>query len=375
MPRECSGGASTRYVHRCRASGVGSHEPPRAARGSAGAGRRGAAPPAHPFGARAALPQLRGDLSRRHHLPRVRLGATVSGGAGDESRRSGAMSTELVHQIPTPLAQRDELGVEDVIAQVQKIQAVMERVMKSGEHYGIIPGTQKPTLLKPGAEKLLLTFRFDPQYESAETYDGKHLIIKSKAEYGGGWLCYGKKGGCGAKWPDGAGDIEGQSVERVANEDLADQYNTVLKMANKRSLVAAVLNVTAASDIFTQDLEDSDVAGRGDTHNGTERSSQPDRGSATFGVRQDAPGDPTRPQTDPETHRAESEALFPSPEDEERRTLIEQITALYKMLKPKPADWATIKTTYLGAPDADPQKADVVALGDLRKYLETRLPR
>ena len=332
------------------------------------------------------------------------------------------MSTELVHQIPTPLAQRDELGVEDVIAQVQKIQAVMERVMKSGEHYGIIPGTQKPTLLKPGAEKLLLTFRFDPQYESAETYDGKHLtvksrctlyhitsgqrlgsgegscstkeskyayrqgkrlcpkcgkdtIIKSKAEYGGGWLCYGKKGGCGAKWPDGAGDIEGQSVERVANEDLADQYNTVLKMANKRSLVAAVLNVTAASDIFTQDLEDSDVAGRGDTHNGTERSSQPDRGSATFGARQDAPGDPTRPQTDPETHRAESEALFPSPEDEERRTLIEQITALYKMLKPKPADWATIKTTYLGAPDADPQKADVVALGDLRKYLETRLPR
>ena len=136
-----------------------------------------------------------------------------------------------------------------------------------------------------------------------------------------------------------------------------------------------MLNVTAASDIFTQDLEDSDVAGRGDTHNGTERSSQPDRGSATFGVRQDAPGDPTRPQTDPETHRAESEALFPSPEDEERRTLIEQITALYKMLKPKPADWATIKTTYLGAPDADPQKADVVALGDLRKYLETRLPR
>ena len=34
---------------------------------------------------------------------------------------------------------------------------------------------------------------------------------------------------------------------------------TVLKMANKRSLVAAVLNATAASDIFTQDIEDMDL--------------------------------------------------------------------------------------------------------------------
>ena len=33
-------------------------------------------------------------------------------------------------------------------------------------------------------------------------------------------------------------------------------YNTVLKMAKKRALVDAVLTATAASDIFTQDLED-----------------------------------------------------------------------------------------------------------------------
>jgi hypothetical protein len=25
-------------------------------------------------------------------------------------------------------------------------------------------------------------------------------IIKGKEQYGGGWLCYAKKGGCGAKW-------------------------------------------------------------------------------------------------------------------------------------------------------------------------------
>lgn len=196
-----------------------------------------------------------------------------------------------------------ELSTQDVIAQVGKIQAIMKAAMKEGEHYGVIPGTQKPTLLKPGAEKLCLTFRLDPQYESTETMQGDHLtvktkctlyhiitgmrmgsgegscstkeskyafrdakrkcpvcgyeaIIKGKEEYGGGWLCFRKQGGCGQKFEDGDEEIEGQTIGKVANENLADQYNTVLKMANKRALVAATLNVTAASDIFTQDMED-----------------------------------------------------------------------------------------------------------------------
>lgn len=194
-----------------------------------------------------------------------------------------------------------ELSVTELLAQVQKIQQVMRQCMKEGEHYGKIPGTNKPTLLKPGAEKLNLLFRFDPQYESTERYDGDHLtikskctlyhmttamrvgsgegscstketkyayrnaslscpecgkeaIIKGKAEYGGGFICFAKKGGCGAKFPDE--QFDGIEVGKVANDNLADQYNTVLKMANKRSLIAAVLNATAASDIFTQDLED-----------------------------------------------------------------------------------------------------------------------
>ena len=214
------------------------------------------------------------------------------------------MSDTALATTQSSLARRDELTIEDMVAQVQKVQQVMAKVMKEGEHYGVIPGTgSKPSLLKPGAEKLCLLFRLAPAYTAREAVDGKHLtiestcalthiptgelwgagmgscstkeskyayrqgkrlcpkcdkdtIIKGKPEYGGGWLCFAKKGGCGEKWAAGAVEIEGQSLERVANEDLADQYNTVLKMANKRALVAAVLNVTAASDIFTQDLED-----------------------------------------------------------------------------------------------------------------------
>ena len=217
-----------------------------------------------------------------------------------QTKGIAAMSTDLqVIESAVPEA----LSAPAIIAQVALIQDVMKKVMQPDVHYGVIPGTNKPTLLKPGAEKLMLTFRLDPQYESQEHFIGDHLfvrskctlyhsptgrrlgsgegscstkeskyayrkgqrlcpecgketIIKGKEQYGGGWLCWKKKDGCGAQWPDGTKEIEDQNTDRVANPDVADQYNTVLKMANKRSLIAAVLNVTAASDIFTQDVED-----------------------------------------------------------------------------------------------------------------------
>ena len=195
------------------------------------------------------------------------------------------------------------LTISDVRAQVNLIQHVLKEVMQRDQHFGVIPGTEKPSLLKAGAEKLCLTFRLDPQYEIETKQDGLHrditskctlyhipsgqrfgsgmgscstreskyayrhsarkcphcgkeAIIKGKEEYGGGWLCFKKKDGCGAKFADNDALITSQESGRVPNEDIADQYNTVLKMANKRSLVAAVLNATAASDIFTQDMED-----------------------------------------------------------------------------------------------------------------------
>src|ERR1051325_8193177 len=71
----------------------------------------------------------------------------------------------------------EEMGlpVESVLAQVARVQEVMRRVMKDGEHYGVIPGTSKPTLLKPGAEKLGFTFRLAPKFEIiTKDFDGGH---------------------------------------------------------------------------------------------------------------------------------------------------------------------------------------------------------
>jgi len=61
---------------------------------------------------------------------------------------------------------QDAMTPATVVNQVQLIQHVMEKVMKDGEHYGVIPGCgKKPSLLKAGAEKLSLTFRLSPSYE------------------------------------------------------------------------------------------------------------------------------------------------------------------------------------------------------------------
>ncbi len=214
-----------------------------------------------------------------------------------------------MHEETEALEIRKESGmrltVGGVMEQIKAIQDVMSQAMHEGEHYGKIPGCgDKPALLKAGAEKLGLMFRLAPEFEitSIDMPDGhkefritctlKHIqtgetwgqgvgscstmeskyryrpssrkcpacgaeaIIKGRAEYGGGWICFKKKGGCGAKFSDEAKDIVSQTEGRVENPDIADTWNTVLKMAKKRAHVDAIITATSASDIFTQDIEE-----------------------------------------------------------------------------------------------------------------------
>lgn len=76
------------------------------------------------------------------------------------------------------------LTANDIKSQVALIQDVMKTVMLKGEHYGVIPGCgDKPALLKPGAEKLNLTFRMapDPQTEVVDLGSG-HREYRVKCE-------------------------------------------------------------------------------------------------------------------------------------------------------------------------------------------------
>lgn len=175
------------------------------------------------------------------------------------------------------------LTASDVRAQVNLIQEVMRSVMKPKEHYGTIPGCgTKPSLFKPGAEKIMATFRIAavPEVEDLSTSDEARYRVMCKGVSASGVLLGVGVGECSSKekkynwravvslaeWeatPEDRRRIHytRDSEERQVRTNHADIANTILKMAKKRALVDMVLTATAASDIFTQDIEDDEVPG------------------------------------------------------------------------------------------------------------------
>ena len=60
------------------------------------------------------------------------------------------------------------MSVTEVVQHAKAVQEIMGAVMREGEHYGKIPGTDKPTLYKAGAEKLCMTFRIADTYRTED---------------------------------------------------------------------------------------------------------------------------------------------------------------------------------------------------------------
>lgn len=180
--------------------------------------------------------------------------------------------------------QRSHLSAADIRAQVNLVQQVMSAVMKQDVHYGVIPGVRKPSLWKPGAEQLCATFRIAPSYkiEDLSTPDCVRYRVTCVGTHQASGIVMGEGlGECSSqeekyKWrkassfrefdntPEdqrrfkyGYDKFKKQEYEiRQVRVEPADVANTILKMAAKRAQVAMTLNVTAASDIFSQDLED-----------------------------------------------------------------------------------------------------------------------
>jgi len=182
----------------------------------------------------------------------------------------------------------DSVDLQQVSATMQKIaqfQAVVQRTLKKDHDYGIIPGTgDKPTLLKPGAEKILMLMGLTSEYdviEKVQDYDKGFFAFTVKctlykkdlkitegvghantkeAKYARRWVTE-------KKLPDGVDknsllkrEKEGRygkyTEYQIENDDPYTLVNTVLKVAKKRAQVDAVLTVASLSEIFTQDLED-----------------------------------------------------------------------------------------------------------------------
>lgn len=175
------------------------------------------------------------------------------------------------------------MAVAEILSHVTRVQEVMRAVMKPDVHYGVIPGTDKPTLLKPGAELLCMTFRIGATYQVEDlstehvvryrvTCTGVHQTTGTVLGTGMGEASSGEEKYKWVKAYQQEWDATPENLRRKKTSwnsqkreryetmqvrtDPANLANTILKMANKRAYLAMVLSVTAASDCFSQDLED-----------------------------------------------------------------------------------------------------------------------
>jgi len=185
------------------------------------------------------------------------------------------------------------MSVDSVVNQIALIQEVQKKVMREGEHFGKIPGCgDKPSLLKPGAEKLGFTFRLRPEFDVVPVdwpnghreYQVKCRLyhIPTGVPVGDGvGTCTTMEGKYRYRWDNTGREVPQEYwknrdkdllggpfnttrkvdgkwfiFQRVEHDNPADYYNTCEKMGKKRAHVDAILTATAASDIFTQDVED-----------------------------------------------------------------------------------------------------------------------
>ena len=192
------------------------------------------------------------------------------------------------------MAVREDMGMalvqsfsaQEIIARKQLVKEVMDNVMLKDVHYGIIPGTKKNTLYKPGGECLASTFMLAPRDRVIRDgwEDGERVIQVATALFGPGEVFLGEGiGECTSaeekyawrdvkvaeeydatppdrrrlKWTKDRDKRTGEPiVAKQVRQNAREQGNTLLKMAKKRSFLDAVITVTGCSDIFDVDLED-----------------------------------------------------------------------------------------------------------------------
>lgn len=197
------------------------------------------------------------------------------------------------------------MGLNELKARAGMVADIKRQIMQKDVHYGVVPGCgTKPTLLKNGAELLCMAFKLAPDakveiadlgnghreytvtttltsivtgtpiatglgscstMESKYRYRGTELVPTGKPVPSAYWkdrdtALLGGKNFVAKKDENGSWKIFQKGDRKVENPDIADVYNTVLKMASKRSLVDATLKATGGSCEFTQDIEDMGTA-------------------------------------------------------------------------------------------------------------------
>lgn len=177
--------------------------------------------------------------------------------------------SDLVPILPQQNAQmvlRPVIPVSELIAIHKEIAILIRDGLQEGIDYGTIPGTGgKPTLFKPGAERICTSFgctasyqlikdEVDHGFENSWTdkYGQDH---KARGLYSYLYRCVIEKDKVFR------GDSQGfaSTIESKWRSRPYDTQNTVAKMAEKRAFVGAVLSTFGLSGRFTQDVEDTHI--------------------------------------------------------------------------------------------------------------------
>lgn len=199
------------------------------------------------------------------------------------------MSSQALVKVENELAVRDQFGsghaIKEYVERFNMLVEFVKTVMKKDVDFGTIPGTDKPTLLKPGAEKLNTFFhlRAIPELVSkVEDWAGGFFYYQYRSNiYKGDTLVCAAEGSANSKekkyrWRNvpswkATEDDKRQALRQeqrtgkggksytvyvIENTEPFDIVNTLQKMAQKRALVAATLLAVNASEFFTQDIED-----------------------------------------------------------------------------------------------------------------------
>lgn len=188
------------------------------------------------------------------------------------------------------------MSLSELKQRASMVSQIKREIMKENVHWGKVPGCgEKPTLLKNGAEMLCLAFGLasDVKTEITDLGNGHREYTVTTALMAGGALVATGIGSCStmeSKYRYRGNELtligdcpkdywnkprpakyKGQTAKKdestgkwmlyskgakTENPDIADVYNTCLKMASKRSLIDATLKATGGSCEFTQDLED-----------------------------------------------------------------------------------------------------------------------
>jgi hypothetical protein len=184
------------------------------------------------------------------------------------------------------------MSPQQTVQLVKQLEEMKRSALRNNVDYMLIPGTSQPSLLKPGAERLLQCFGLGHRItcvKANEDWEGRffyyqykativksyptHEIVVAECEgsanskegrYHDRWVTEKKARDAGvdlATCPSRLKEGRYGSYQeyKVENPNPYSLVNTLQKMAQKRALVGATLQATGSSGLFTQDLDDMEI--------------------------------------------------------------------------------------------------------------------